>query len=70
MKISNLFLCMSCFIFRIYDLQFVDELIKIEAHESEILCVEFSQPDSGKNLFFQIFTVSINQLYMELFGVK
>ena len=33
--------------FRIYDLQFFDETIRIEAHESEILCVEFSSPQSG-----------------------
>ncbi|XP_057317012.1 mitogen-activated protein kinase-binding protein 1-like isoform X2 [Hydractinia symbiolongicarpus] len=35
---------------RLYDMQFFDELIRIEAHESEILCVEFSTPDSGFNL--------------------
>ena len=29
---------------------FFDELIKIEAHESEVLCVEFSPPESGTNL--------------------
>ena len=37
---------------RIYDLMFFDEIIKIEAHESEVLCVEFSPTESG--------TVNIN----------
>ncbi|XP_065055995.1 mitogen-activated protein kinase-binding protein 1-like isoform X4 [Rhopilema esculentum] len=35
---------------RVYDLQFVDEIMKIEAHEAEILCVEFSDPKSGYRL--------------------
>ena len=39
-----------CFI-RVYDLQFVDEIMKIEAHEAEILCVEFSDPKSGNSDF-------------------
>lgn len=37
----------SQFNFRVYDLMFFDETAKIEAHESEVLCVEFSPTDSG-----------------------
>ncbi|CAM1318924.1 WDR62 (predicted) [Pycnogonum litorale] len=32
---------------RIHDLQFMDELCKIEAHDSEVLCLEYSRPDTG-----------------------
>ncbi|XP_072405290.1 mitogen-activated protein kinase-binding protein 1-like isoform X1 [Chiloscyllium punctatum] len=35
---------------RIFDLQFLDELMKVEAHDSEILCLEYSQPETGMNL--------------------
>ncbi|XP_048586739.1 mitogen-activated protein kinase-binding protein 1 isoform X2 [Nematostella vectensis] len=35
---------------RVYDMMFLDELLKIEAHESEVLCVEFSPPQSGHKL--------------------
>ncbi|XP_020618463.1 WD repeat-containing protein 62-like isoform X1 [Orbicella faveolata] len=35
---------------RVYDLMFFDETAKIEAHESEVLCVEFSPTDSGHKL--------------------
>jgi len=37
----------SQFHFRVYDLMFFDETAKIEAHESEVLCVEFSPTDTG-----------------------
>ena len=36
--------------FRVYDLTFFDETAKIEAHESEVLCVEFSPRESGNVL--------------------
>lgn len=26
---------------------FMDEIIKIEAHESEVLCIEYSSPEAG-----------------------
>ncbi|KAJ7357497.1 mitogen-activated protein kinase binding protein 1 [Desmophyllum pertusum] len=32
---------------RVYDLMFFDETAKIEAHESEVLCVEFSPTETG-----------------------
>ncbi|RMX55508.1 hypothetical protein pdam_00024122, partial [Pocillopora damicornis] len=35
---------------RVYDLMFFDEVAKIEAHESEVLCVEFSPNESGHKL--------------------
>ncbi|KAL9954783.1 hypothetical protein ACROYT_G042360 [Oculina patagonica] len=35
---------------RVYDLMFFDETAKIEAHESEVLCVEFSPTESGHKL--------------------
>ncbi|GCB63813.1 hypothetical protein scyTo_0014682, partial [Scyliorhinus torazame] len=35
---------------RIFDLQFLDELMKVEAHDSEILCLEYSEPETGMNL--------------------
>ena len=41
------YLPQSQFLFRVYDLTFFDETAKIEAHESEVLCVEFSPTDSG-----------------------
>ncbi|XP_030633812.1 WD repeat-containing protein 62 [Chanos chanos] len=35
---------------RIFGLQFMDELLKIEAHDSEVLCLEFSPADTGLHL--------------------
>ncbi|TSN57726.1 Mitogen-activated protein kinase-binding protein 1 [Bagarius yarrelli] len=35
---------------RIYGLQFMDELLKIEAHDSEILCLAFSPLETGVHL--------------------
>lgn len=32
------------FFARIHDLEFVEELCKIEAHDSEVLCLEYSKP--------------------------
>ncbi|XP_038075737.1 WD repeat-containing protein 62-like isoform X2 [Patiria miniata] len=32
---------------RVHDMQFMDEVHKIEAHDSEVLCLEFSRPESG-----------------------
>lgn len=34
--------------FRIFGLQFLDELVKIEAHDSEVLCLEFSPVSTGR----------------------
>jgi len=33
---------------RIFGLEFLDELVKIEAHDSEVLCLEFSPTSTGK----------------------
>lgn len=33
---------------RIYELQSLQEMLKVEAHDSEILCLEYSKPDTGK----------------------
>lgn len=35
---------------RIFGLQFLDELVKIEAHDSEVLCLEFSPLSTGVKL--------------------
>ncbi|KAI1893688.1 hypothetical protein AGOR_G00126270 [Albula goreensis] len=35
---------------RIFGLQFMDELLKIEAHDSEVLCLEFSPTETGLHL--------------------
>jgi hypothetical protein len=29
--------------FRVHELQFMDEICKIEAHDAEVLCLEYSQ---------------------------
>ena len=50
-----------CIYFRIFGLQFCDEMIRIEAHESEILCVEFSSPESGKQInFYSILLTNVS----------
>ena len=51
---------MFLFLDRVYDLQFVDEIMKIEAHEAEILCVEFSDPKSGMNFTFILYSLLSN----------
>ncbi|OCT68558.1 hypothetical protein XELAEV_18039859mg [Xenopus laevis] len=35
---------------RVHELQSMTELLKVEAHDSEILCLEYSKPDTGLNL--------------------
>uniref|UniRef100_A0A8C2QGM3 WD repeat-containing protein 62 n=1 Tax=Cricetulus griseus TaxID=10029 RepID=A0A8C2QGM3_CRIGR len=35
---------------RIHDLHFMDELIKVEAHDAEVLCLEYSKPETGVTL--------------------
>ena len=32
---------------RVHELQFMDELCKIEAHDAEVLCLEYSLPSPG-----------------------
>lgn len=38
----------------------MDELLRIEAHDSEILCLAFSPTETGKALFFK-FTTEFNR---------
>ncbi|XP_038623603.1 WD repeat-containing protein 62 [Tachyglossus aculeatus] len=35
---------------RIHELKFMGELIKVEAHDAEVLCLEYSKPDTGVTL--------------------
>lgn len=35
---------------RVHELQSLSELLKVEAHDSEILCLEYSKPEIGLNL--------------------
>ncbi|XP_059505284.1 mitogen-activated protein kinase-binding protein 1 isoform X2 [Stegostoma tigrinum] len=35
---------------RVHDLQFLRELLQVEAHDSEILCLEYSKPETGMKL--------------------
>nr|DBA14335.1 TPA: hypothetical protein GDO54_005323 [Pyxicephalus adspersus] len=35
---------------RVHELQTLSELLKVEAHDSEILCLEYSKPETGLNL--------------------
>ncbi|XP_075470430.1 mitogen-activated protein kinase-binding protein 1 isoform X2 [Ascaphus truei] len=35
---------------RVHELQSLAELLKVEAHDSEILCLEYSKPETGLNL--------------------
>lgn len=36
---------------RIHELHFMDELVKVEAHDAEVLCLEYSKPETGKPLW-------------------
>lgn len=33
---------------RIHDLGSMEEILKVEAHDAEILCLEYSQPETGE----------------------
>lgn len=33
-----------------HELQSLSEMLKVEAHDSEILCLEYSKPDTGKEV--------------------
>ncbi|XP_029416955.1 WD repeat-containing protein 62 isoform X2 [Nannospalax galili] len=35
---------------RVHELHFMDELIKVEAHDAEVLCLEYSKPETGVTL--------------------
>lgn len=46
--------------FRIFGLQFLDELVKIEAHDSEVLCLEFSPVSTGRHTRRVFYTPSFS----------
>lgn len=56
---------------RIHDMQFMDQLYKIEAHDAEVLSLEYSRPESGLRLLasasrdrlIHIFSVDQVKLY-------
>lgn len=33
---------------RIHELHFMDELVRVEAHDAEVLCLEYSKPETGE----------------------
>jgi WD40 repeat protein len=35
---------------RIHELRSIEEICRIEAHDAEVLCLEYSQPESGQRL--------------------
>ncbi|XP_067413419.1 WD repeat-containing protein 62 isoform X2 [Emydura macquarii macquarii] len=35
---------------RVHELQFMHEVVKVEAHDSEVLCLEYSKPETGMAL--------------------
>lgn len=50
----NLFILLSSFVIRsgnvrVHDLQFWDQVHEIEAHDSEVLCLEYTQPSTGES---------------------
>ncbi|XP_012560855.2 WD repeat-containing protein 62 isoform X1 [Hydra vulgaris] len=51
---------------RIYNLEFFDEIYRIDAHESEILCVEFSDPKSD----FELLATSSRDRLVHIFDVR
>lgn len=42
--------CVTFVCFRIHDLDSMEEILNVQAHDSDILCLEFSKPDTGENL--------------------
>jgi WD40 repeat protein len=56
-------------IVRIHDMQFMDQLYKIEAHDAEVLSLEYSRPESGLRLLASasrdrlIHIFSVDQVY-------
>lgn len=52
---------------RIHDLEFIEELCKVEAHDSEVLCLEYSKPITVAGeilslLIIQYWTIVINMV--------
>jgi WD40 repeat protein len=42
--------CSEIFFYRIHELHNLQELCRIEAHDAEVLCLEYSRHDSGHRL--------------------
>lgn len=38
---------LHCLHFRIHELQSMEEILNVQAHDSEILCLEYSKPETG-----------------------
>ncbi|XP_057695950.1 WD repeat-containing protein 62 isoform X1 [Corythoichthys intestinalis] len=55
-----------CGILRIYDWEFLEELVKIEAHDSEILALEFSPMCAGEIRTFFFFSFFSPPVFAEL----
>lgn len=47
-KQHPLSVCVCVCVFSVFSLDFLDELAKIEAHDSEVLCLAFSPFSTGK----------------------
>uniref|UniRef100_W5KSM2 WD repeat domain 62 n=1 Tax=Astyanax mexicanus TaxID=7994 RepID=W5KSM2_ASTMX len=51
---------------RIFDLQFMDEVLKIEAHDSEVLCLAFSPAETG----FQLLASASRDRLIHIFNME
>lgn len=40
--------CTSLLNPRIHELQYMEEILNVQAHDSEILCLEYSKPETGE----------------------
>lgn len=55
-------------VFRIFGLEFLDELVKIEAHDSEVLCLAFSPTSTGKTSGSKVVTRTGFMKFLQLHG--
>lgn len=39
---------LHCLNSRIHELQSMEEILNVQAHDSEILCLEYSKPETGE----------------------
>lgn len=44
--------CVCVCVYRIHDLDSMEEIMNVQAHDSEILCLEFSKPETGETVQF------------------
>lgn len=49
LHVSRFDVCVTVFVSRIHDLSSMEEILNVQAHDSEILCLEFSKPDTGED---------------------